>query len=296
MERKPQERKNLPEYLKRGIVDTEKTKLVRSILKEKCLNTVCEAARCPNKAECYAKNTATFLILGNICTRNCRFCNIEGGTPSPIDREEPKKVAQAIKDLGLKYAVVTSVTRDDLPLQGADIFAQTIIETRRLIPDIKIEVLTPDFEGVEDLIDIVIDAKPDVFNHNIETVKNLYPKARPLANYERSLEFLNYIKSKSPSLKTKSGLMVGLGETFEELQQTFKDLHAVHCDIVTVGQYMQPSKKHLEVEKYYTEDDFETVKNLAKQAGIKEIAASGLVRSSYNAFETFNNSINATNY
>lgn len=281
------ERKRLPEYLRRGIVDTEKTKLVRTILKNKCLNTVCEAARCPNKAECYAKNTATFLILGSICTRNCRFCNISGGKPEPLDRNEPFKVAQAIKELGLKYAVITSVTRDDLPLQGADMFSSVITETKKLVPDIKIEVLTPDFEGVEDLIDIVVDAKPDVFNHNIETVKRIYPKARPLANYERSLNFLKHIKERNPKMITKSGLMVGLGETFEELETTFKDLKAVDCDIVTVGQYMQPSKKHLEVEKYYTPDEFKKVENLAHKAGIKQVVASGLVRSSYKAFETY---------
>lgn len=283
------ERKRLPDYLKRGIVDTEKTKLVRSILKHKCLNTVCEAARCPNKAECYAKNTATFLILGNICTRNCRFCNISGGIPEPVDRQEPLKVAQAIKELGLKYAVITSVTRDDLPLQGADMFAEVIIQTKKLVPDIKIEVLTPDFEGVEDLIDIVTDAKPDVFNHNIETVKRLYPKARPLAKYERSLEFLKHIKDRDKNMVTKSGLMVGLGETLEELEQTFVDLKGVGCDIVTVGQYMQPSKKHLVVERYYTEDDFKQIENIAKNVGISQIVASGLVRSSYRAFETYEN-------
>ncbi len=283
------ERKRLPDYLKRGIVDTEKTKLVRSILKHKCLNTVCEAARCPNKAECYAKNTATFLILGNICTRNCRFCNISGGIPEPVDRQEPLKVAQAIKELGLKYAVITSVTRDDLPLQGADMFAEVITQTKKLVPDIKIEVLTPDFEGVEDLIDIVTDAKPDVFNHNIETVKRLYPKARPLAKYERSLEFLKHIKDRDKNMVTKSGLMVGLGETLEELEQTFVDLKCVGCDIVTVGQYMQPSKKHLVVERYYTEDDFKQIENIAKNVGISQIVASGLVRSSYRAFETYEN-------
>lgn len=281
------ERKRLPEYLKRGIVDTEKTKLVRSILKHKCLNTVCEAARCPNKAECYAKNTATFLIMGNVCTRNCRFCNISGGTPQPVDPQEPQKVAQAITELNLEYAVITSVTRDDLPLQGADCFRDVILETKKLVPGIKIEVLTPDFEGIHDLIDIVIDAKPDVLNHNIETVRSLYPKARPLAQYDRSLDFLKHVKDRDPEMMTKSGLMVGLGETFDELEQTFYDLKSAGCDIVTVGQYMQPSKKHLEVEKYYTEEDFNLVEELARKAGIKQIVASGLVRSSYRAFETF---------
>ncbi len=282
------ERKRLPDYLKRGIVDTEKTKLVRSILKNRCLNTVCEAARCPNKAECYAKNTATFLILGSVCTRNCRFCNISGGTPQPPDPLEPQHVAQAIKDLNLKYAVITSVTRDDLPLQGADVFRDVILKIKELSPKTKVEVLTPDFEGIHDLIDIVIDAKPDVLNHNIETVRRLYPKARPMAKYHRSLDFLAHVKEHDPSMITKSGLMVGLGETFEELEQTFFDLDAVGCDIVTVGQYMQPSKKHLEVEKYYTEEDFEIIKNLAHEAGIKNIVASGLVRSSYQALNTFN--------
>ena len=282
------ERKRLPDYLKRGIIDTEKTLLVRSILKDKCLNTVCDAARCPNKAECYSKNTATFLILGDTCTRNCRFCNITKGKPKKPDALEPQKVAQAIKDLNLKYAVITSVTRDDLPLQGADAFAAVISETKKLVPDIKIEVLTPDFEGIEDLIDIVADAKPDVFNHNIETVQRLYPTARPLAKYQRSLDFLKHIKERNNKIITKSGLMVGLGETFDELKQTFDDLKNIDCDIVTVGQYMQPSKKHLEVIKYYTKEDFDTVKKLAQESGIKHIIASGLVRSSYNAFEVYN--------
>ena len=239
--------KRLPDYLKRGIVDTEKTKLVRSILKTQCLNTVCEAARCPNKAECYAKNTATFLIMGNICTRNCRFCNISGGKPEPLDPKEPERVAKAVKELGLKYAVITSVTRDDLQDGGAEHFAETIYTIRKMAPEVKIEVLTPDFQGDSGQIDIVINAKPDVFNHNVETIERLYKKARPMAIYQRSLEFLGYIKTKSPETITKSGIMVGLGETFEELKKTFEDLSAKNCDIVTLGQYMQPSKHHLEV-------------------------------------------------
>ena len=279
--------KRLANYLKRGIVDTDKTKLVRSILKTQCLNTVCEAARCPNKAECYAKNTATFLIMGNICTRNCRFCNISGGKPEPLDPKEPERVAKAVKELGLKYAVITSVTRDDLPDGGAGHFAETIYAIRKMAPDVKIEVLTPDFQGISGQIDIVINAKPDVFNHNVETVERLYKKARPMAIYQRSLEFLGYIKAKSPETITKSGIMVGLGETFEELKKTFEDLSAKNCDIVTVGQYMQPSKHHLEVEKYYTPDEYENSKKLAKEDGRKESVASGLGRSSYNAAEAY---------
>ena len=283
--------KRLPEYLKRGIVDTEKTRLVRTILKSQCLNTVCEAARCPNKAECYAKNTATFLIMGSICTRNCRFCNISGGKPENLDPNEPERVAKAIKELGLRYAVITSVTRDDLQDGGSGHFAAVINEIRKLTPEVKIEVLTPDFQGIHAQIDTVIDAKPDVFNHNVETVERLYKKARPMAVYRRSLDFLGYIKAKNPKTITKSGIMVGLGESFDEIAKTFEDLNAVHCDIVTVGQYMQPSKHHLEVEKYYTPDDYEKIKQLAKNCGIPKIIASGLVRSSYNAAEAYENTI-----
>lgn len=282
------ERKRLPDYLKRGIVDTEKTKLVRSILKYKCLNTVCEAARCPNKAECYAKNTATFLIMGNICTRNCRFCNIQGGHPVPLDENEPEHIAQAVKELGLSYAVITSVTRDDLPDGGASHFAKVIKSIRDIVPEAKIEVLTPDFQGIKEQIDIVIEAKPSVFNHNIETVRRLYKKARPMAVYERSLDVLNYVKKQNPLIRTKSGMMVGLGESFEEIEKACFDLKAVNCDILTVGQYMQPSKNHLAVEKYYSEEDFKRVGKIAKTAGIAEVVASGLVRSSYNAHETYN--------
>lgn len=281
------EKSRLPEYLKRGIVDTEKTKLVRSILKDKCLNTVCDAARCPNKAECYSKDTATFLILGNICTRNCRFCNIQGGSPEPVDESEPSKIAQAVKELGLHYSVITSVTRDDLKDGGAGHFAKVIYEIRKLVPEVKIEVLTPDFQGDKKMIDIVLEAKPDVFNHNIETVSRLYKKARPMAVYERSLAFLGYIKTSNTSIMTKSGIMLGLGETEDEIFETFSDLHAVGCDIVTVGQYMQPSKNHLSVEKYYTPEEFEHIQQLAHKAGIKQAVSSPLVRSSYNALGVY---------
>lgn len=282
------ERKRLPDYLKRGIVDTEKTKLVRSILKHKCLNTVCEAARCPNKAECYAKNTATFLIMGNVCTRNCRFCNIQAGRPELLNEKESENIAQAVKELGLSYAVITSVTRDDLPDGGAVHFAKVIKSIRDLVPEAKIEVLTPDFQGIKEQIDIIIEAKPSVFNHNIETVRRLYKKARPMAVYERSLDVLDYVKKQNPLIRTKSGMMVGLGESFEEIEKACFDLKAVNCDILTVGQYMQPSKNHLAVEKYYSEEDFKRVEKIAKSAGIAEVVASGLVRSSYNAHETYN--------
>lgn len=281
--------KRLPDFLKRGIIDTDATKNVRMVLKNKCLNTVCESARCPNKNECYTKNTATFLIMGTTCTRNCRFCNIPGGKPDVLDLDEPKKIAQAVKDLNLKYVVITSVTRDDLVDQGASHFANTIKEIRKLSQGVRIEVLTPDFQGREDCIDTVLDAIPDVFNHNIETVPELYSKARPQASYERSLNFLRYIKEKSPQILTKTGLMVGLGETKEQLIKVFSDLTDINCDIVTIGQYIQPSKQHLEVDRYYEPFEYEELTSIAKEIGIKHTFFSPLTRSSYKALEVFNN-------
>ncbi len=278
--------KRLPDYLKRPIIDTEKTRTVRKILKAKCLNTVCENARCPNKNECYTKNTATFLIMGNNCTRNCRYCNITCNKPETLDTEEPKHIAQAVQALNLKYAVITSVTRDDLPDGGANHFAQCINEIRKLTPDVKIEILTPDFKGDKKSLDIIIKSHPDVFNHNIETVKELFKTARPQGNYERSLDVLKYVKQNSDII-TKSGLMVGLGETMEQIDTTFKDLKSVGCDILTVGQYIQPSKNHLTVEKYYTPQEFDIIKSHAKLAGLSHYQIGPLVRSSYRASELF---------
>lgn len=277
----------LPDYLKRGIINTETTRNVRSILKGKCLNTVCESARCPNKNECYSKNTATFLIMGTICTRNCRFCNIEGGRPNPLEVSEPEKIAQAVNELALKYVVITSVTRDDLLDNGASHFANTILEIRKFNPKVRIEVLTPDFKGDESSIDTVIAALPDVFNHNIETVPSLYSKARPQADYKRSLEFLNYVKKNNPKMLTKTGLMVGLGETKEQLADVFKDLKRINCDIVTIGQYIQPSKQHLRVERYYEVHEYDELVKAAKDIGIKHTFFSPLARSSYKALEVF---------
>jgi len=278
----------LPEWIKRGIIDTEKTKFVRRILKKHNLNTVCDSARCPNKGECYSKNTATFMILGKICTRNCQFCSVDTNIPELVNQEEPYMVAKAIKELDLKYAVITSVTRDDLPDGGAGHFANTIREIKKLTPEVKIEVLTPDFQGDKTAIDEVIQAKPDVFNHNIETIKRLYPIARPQADYERSLEFLSYIKNQSPEIYTKSGLMIGLGETYEEITELLCDLKKYHCDIITIGQYIQPTKNHLKVEKYYTPQEFENLKHDAIKIGIKFPVSSPLARSSYKAAEVLN--------
>lgn len=278
--------KRLPDYLKRPIIDTDKTRTVRRILKTKCLNTVCENARCPNKNECYTKNTATFLIMGNNCTRNCRYCNITCSRPEPLDLNEPFHVAEAVKDLGLKYAVITSVTRDDLPDSGAEHFANCICEIRKISPDVKIEILTPDFKGNKDSLNTILKAHPNVFNHNIETVRKVFKTARPQGDYDCSLEVLKYIKDNSDII-TKSGLMIGLGEIFEDIEETLLDLKSVGCDILTIGQYIQPSKEHLEVSKYYTPDEYEKLKQLAKKIGIKHYQIGPLVRSSYRASELF---------
>ena len=278
----------LPEYLKRPIIDTEKTKTVRRILKTKCLNTVCEGARCPNKSECYSHNTATFLIMGSVCTRNCRYCNISPARPEPLDLNEPKHVAEAVKELGLKYAVITSVTRDDLDDGGAEHFKKCIDEIRK-VSDAKIEILTPDFKGKKEALDIIINSQPEVFNHNIETVKSLFKTARPQGNYQTSLDVLKYITENSDII-TKSGLMVGLGETLNEIEATLVDLKNAGVDIVTIGQYIQPSKEHLEVAKFYTLEEFEDLKKLAEKIGIKNHQIGPLVRSSYHAANCYSTS------
>lgn len=276
-------KKRLPEWLKKGIINTDTTKKVRNILKTHNLNTVCDKARCPNKNECYSSNTATFLIMGNICTRNCKFCSIEKNKPEDLNNKEPFEIASAVKKLGLTYVVITSVTRDDLPDGGADHFARTINSLRSLNKDIKIEVLTPDFNGNINSIHDVIRACPDVFNHNIETVKELYQTVRPQAKYDRSLELLKLIKETNPAIYTKSGLMVGFGETTEQIKETLFDLNKNNCDIVTIGQYIQPTKEHIEVEKYYTPEEFDNLSQIAQKIGIKHVTAAPLVRSSYKA-------------
>lgn len=284
----------LPEYLKRPIIDTETTKTVRKILKHKCLNTVCEGARCPNKSECYAHNTATFLIMGSICTRNCKYCNISCAKPEPLDDNEPLHIAQAIQELGLKYTVITSVTRDDLSDGGAKHFANCINEIRNINKNIKIEILTPDFQfkkynnHPQNPLDTIIQAKPDVFNHNIETIERLFKTARPQGNYQTSLNVLKYIKENSDII-TKSGLMIGLGETKDEIKETLSDLKNIDVDIITIGQYIQPSKQHLEVAKYYKIEEYEDLKTIAKQIGFKDYQIAPLVRSSYNAAISYNN-------
>ncbi len=273
----------LPDYLKRGIIDTDKTKNVRKLLKKHNLHTICDSGRCPNKAECYAHNTASFLIMGDICTRNCRYCNVSTGKPLALDENEPEKLAKTIEALGLKYAVITSVTRDDLPDGGASHFAKTINAIKTISSDIKVEVLVPDFKGNKDSIDIILNANPDVFNHNIEVVPSLYKTARPQGNFQRALDVLTYAKKSHPEIPTKTGLMIGLGETEEELLEIFKLLVKINCDIVTIGQYLQPSKEHLEVKKYYKLEEYDYLTKKAKEIGIKSPVFAPLVRSSYHA-------------
>lgn len=291
-------RKRLPKWLKRGIVDTEKTRKVRKILKEKNLNTVCDSARCPNKNECYCSNVATFMILGNNCTRNCRFCSVNSSMPEPVSISEPKNVAEAVLELELEYVVITSVTRDDLEDGGAMHFYRTIEAIRKVKPECKIEILTPDFNGSKRALDIIIKSRPNVFNHNIETVKSLYPRVRPdsskvkTAKYQRSLEVLKYIKENSSNIKTKTGVMVGLGETYEELEETFKDIKKYNVDILTIGQYIQPTLKHYDVDRYLDPEEFEKLRNMALEIGIKEVISTPLARSSYHAKESYCNVAN----
>lgn len=258
---------------------------VAQLMNEFSLNTVCKEAHCPNMGECFNKRTATFMIMGANCTRNCRFCNVTCAKPTDLDPDEPMRVAMASKKLGLKYVVVTSVTRDDLPDEGAEHFAQTITAIRKEIPDAKIEVLIPDMHAKPENLDVVLKAAPDVLNHNVETIERLYKEVRPQAIYERSLEVLRYSKENYPDIFTKTGIMVGLGETEEEVLKLMDDLLAVNCDIMTIGQYMRPSFEHIPVVEYVEPKQFDRYKELGEEKGFKYIASSPLVRSSYKAQE-----------
>ncbi len=277
-----------PPWLKKSLPKGGDYQKVRNLLSRAKLHTVCQEANCPNMFECFSKSTATFMILGSVCTRNCRFCNILQKTPIPVDSDEPMRVAKAAKDLKLKYIVLTSVTRDDLEDGGAFQFANTIKAIKSTISDIiKIEVLIPDFQGNFKALKIVVDANPDVLNHNIETVPSLYPTARPEANYQQSLDLFKNVKSIDSSMPVKSGIMVGLGETMEELEQTMTDLYNNCCDIITIGQYLQPTKNHLKVKTYYSPEEFKIIEDKARQIGFKKIASGPFVRSSYNASDLF---------
>src|SRR3981081_282831 len=249
------------------------------------LHTVCESAQCPNIGECWNHRTATFMLLGDICTRRCGFCAVPKGRPEPIDWDEPRRVAEAVATLGLKHAVVTSVNRDDDNIGGAKVFAETIREIRQLIPDCRIEVLVPDFQGLDEALKIVLAANPDVRNHNPETVPRLYRAVRSGARYERTLTLLENAKKFSPGMVTKSGVMVGLGETTEELVDVFRDLGRRGVDILTVGQYLRPSKDHLPIARFYTPDEFTYLRDEAMRCGFRHVESGPLVRSSYHAHE-----------
>jgi lipoic acid synthetase len=249
------------------------------------LHTVCESAQCPNIGECWNHRTATFMLLGDICTRRCGFCAVPKGKPGPLDWDEPRRVAEAVATLGLKHAVVTSVNRDDDNLGGARIFAQTIEEIRKLTPECRVEVLIPDFQGWDDALKVVVDARPDVLNHNTETVPRLYRVVRSGARYERTLKLLENAKKFSPGMVTKSGVMAGLGEEMAELVEVFRDLGARGVDLLTVGQYLRPSRDHLPIARYYTPDEFLHLKKEALRFGFRHVESGPLVRSSYHAHE-----------
>lgn len=271
-----------PEWLKVRLGGGEDFNKVRGILKAKGLNTVCQSANCPNLGECFSRGTATFMILGNECSRNCRYCNVSHKVPLKVNPHEPKQVADAVKELGLRYVVVTSVTRDDLKDGGAMTFKKTIEEIKK-IKGVKVEVLTPDFKGDTDAIRTVLSAEPDVFGHNIETVERLFSTIRPEADYKRSMIFLKRIKEIDPKQITKSGLMVGLGESKEEVVKTMRSLKMVDVDIFTIGQYLQPRKDLVDVAKYYTPAEFEEFKKIGMEMGFKHVESGPLVRSSYHA-------------
>jgi len=295
-----QTREHKPSWLKRSLPKGSEYERVRQLLSRANLHTVCQEAKCPNMWECFSRNTSTFMIMGDQCTRNCRFCNVKTGTPLPLDPDEPARVAKAALALGLKYVVITSVTRDDLDDGGADHFAQTIREIRCLLSQergekIKIEVLIPDFQGDSAALKSVMDAEPDVLNHNIETVPSLYSTVRPEAQYKRSLELIQraaryrgadrskVINSQKERIAVKSGIMVGLGESEDELKRTITDLYQHGCTILTIGQYLQPSAKHLPVVKYYEPGEFDELKAFAESAGFRSVASAPFVRSSYEA-------------
>src|SRR6266853_1572771 len=274
-----------PSWLKAKAPVGENFHQLKKLARGLGLHTVCESAQCPNIGECWNHRTATFMLLGDICTRRCGFCAVPKGKPGPIDTDEPRRVAAAVASLGLKHAVVTSVNRDDDNLGGARIFAETIRQIRELSPECRVEVLVPDFQGLDDALKIVLDAQPDVLNHNTETVPRLYRPVRSGARYERTLRLLQNAKALAPETVTKSGVMVGLGETMDELVEVFRDLGSRGVDILTVGQYLRPSRDHLPISRFYTPDEFQYLKDDALRFGFRHVESGPLVRSSYHAHD-----------
>ncbi|WP_435922347.1 lipoyl synthase [Paenibacillus sp. DYY-L-2] len=274
-----------PDWIRIKLTTGENYQDIKNMMRSKTLHTVCEEARCPNIYECWANRTATFMILGETCTRACRFCAVNTGMPTELDLEEPKRVAEAAENMNLQHCVVTSVARDDLNDGGAQIFAETIKAIRARLPLCSVEVLIPDFLGNEQSLRTVMEAKPDILNHNIETVERLSDRVRAKAKYRRSLELLQRAKAMKPEIPTKSSIMLGVGEEWHEILQAMDDLRAVDCDILTIGQYLQPSPQHLRVEKYYTPEQFAELKKEGLKRGFSHVESGPLVRSSYHAHE-----------
>ena len=275
----------IPQWIRVRVTETDSFKELKQLVQGQHLHTVCEEARCPNIFDCWNRRTATFMILGDVCTRACRFCAVTSGRPTELDLGEPLRVADSVAELGLKHAVVTSVDRDDLRDGGAGIFARTIRAIKRKSPGTTIEALTPDFQGDFDAVRTVVEAGPDIFNHNTETVPRLYPRIRPKAVYANSLALLRHVKAVAPEMVTKSGLMVGLGETEDELLEVFRNMRAHDIEVLTVGQYLRPSRQHAEVVRYYRPEEFVRLKELALAMGFGHVESGALVRSSYHADE-----------
>lgn len=276
--------KRKPAWIRAQAPVSKEVKALKKVLREQKLHTVCEEAACPNLGECFTKGTATFMIMGDICTRRCPFCDVGHGRPNPLDTDEPLHLAQTIQAMQLRYVVITSVDRDDLRDGGAGHFVSCIQKVRELNPDIRIEVLTPDFRGRMDIaLEIMQKAPPDVFNHNLETVPRLYKKARPGADYQWSLDLLREFKAAHPGVPTKSGIMLGLGEEMDEVHAVMQDLRDHHCDMLTLGQYLQPSLDHLAVERFVTPEEFDALARVGKQMGFSHVASGPMVRSSYHA-------------
>ncbi len=276
-------RPRLPKWFRVPAPGSANYRALKDLMRGLRLHTVCESARCPNIGECWNAGTATFMILGDVCTRSCGFCAVKTGRPQGLDREEPERVARAVQAMGLRHAVVTSVNRDELPDGGAEIFAETIAAIRRLCPQTKVEVLIPDFQGNWQALLAVINAEPDILNHNVETVPRLYKTMRPQAKYDRSLALLQRAKALAPRMPTKSGMMVGAGETLAEARQTIRDIAARKTDILTVGQYLQPSARHVPMARFYHPDEFAALKRFALAQGFQYVESGPLVRSSYHA-------------
>ena len=276
-------KRRLPEWLKVRMPGGPNYIELKNLLNSSELHTVCEEAHCPNIGECWESRTATFMILGDICTRRCHYCAVTTGRPTGLDVNEPDRLAQTVRRLGLKYCVITSVNRDDLADGGAFIFAMCIRKLNVAVPECKVEVLIPDFDGSLPALTTAVRARPDVLNHNIESTRRVFPRVRPRGNYERSLELLARVKDLDPAMPTKSGIIVGMGEEWDEIVDTMRDLRGVGCDLLTIGQYLRPSDMHIPIAKYYTPTEFDELRNIGDSLGFKHVASGPLVRSSYHA-------------